>query len=76
MSWYPGTCESLCKNSPAVDYYFVKNTSIVFCLCEVLFVRGGISEIRRGGRTFDGLGIQGHPDEPSLSSISEASLTE
>ena len=38
--------------------------------------RGGLSGICRGGRTFGGLGLQGHPDGSSVSNIFEGSFTE
>ena len=47
-----------------------------FCLCEVVCGRGGLSGICRGGRTFGGLGLQGHPDGSSVSNIFEGSFTE
>ena len=38
--------------------------------------RGGISGLRRGGRTFGGLGLQGQPDGSSVSNIFEGPFTE
>ena len=43
---------------------------------EVVCGQGGIPGIRRGGRMFDGLGIQFHPDESSVRNIFEGSFTE
>ena len=48
----------------------------MFCLCEVVCGRGGPSVIRRGGRKFDGLGLQGQPDGSSVSNIFEGLFTE
>ena len=39
-------------------------------------VRGGLSAICRGGKTFGGLGLKGRPDGSSVRNIFEGSLTE
>ena len=36
----------------------------------------GLSGLRRGGRTFGGLGLKGHPDVSSVRNIFEGSFTE
>ena len=46
----------------AVDHCFVKNTEIAFFLCEVLCGQEGLSGLRKGGRTFGILGLQGQLD--------------
>ena len=38
--------------------------------------QGVLSGLRRGGRKFDGLRLQGHPDESSVRNIFEGSFTE
>ena len=38
--------------------------------------QGGLSGIRRGGRTFGWLGLKVHPDRSSVRKISEDSFTE
>ena len=42
----------------------------------VVFGRGGISVLRRGGRTFGGLWMQGKPDRYSVKNIFEGLFTE
>ena len=45
-------------------------------LCELVCGRGGISGLRRGVRTFGGLGLQGQTDGSSVSNILEGLFTE
>ena len=42
----------------------------------MVYVRGGLSVLCRGGRTFGGLGMQGHPDGYSVSNIIESFFNE
>ena len=39
-------------------------------------VGGGLSGLRRGGRTFDRMGLQGQPDGYSVRNMFEGSFTE
>ena len=42
----------------------------------MVYGQGGLSELRRGGRSFGGLGLQGHPDGFYLRNLFEGSFTE
>ena len=42
----------------------------------MVYGRGGLSGLLRGGRTFGALGMQGHPGESSMRDIFEYSFTE
>ena len=42
----------------------------------MVYERGGLSGLRREGRTFGGLGLQGYPDGYSVRNVFEGSFTE
>ena len=42
----------------------------------MVYGRGGLSGLRRGVRTFGGLGLQGQPDGLSVSNVFEGSFSE
>ena len=41
----------------------------MLCICEVVCVGGGLSELHREGRMFGGLGLQDQPDVSSVRNI-------
>ena len=59
------------ESIPKLKWYFGP-----FFLCGVVYGLGGLSGLCRGGRTFDGLGLQVQPDGYLVRNIFESLFTE